>query len=198
LGERIGSAHYYFLKNAIGSIVAVINGSGQTVSDRYGYDPYGNTTYSSVTVANPFGYAGGYTDATGLVHFGARYYDPSTARWTQVDPQASEQSSAYAYGADDPINETDITGLHPRAWTGISYQWWGVQVFLSHAVASRVFWGLAVGAGVSWLLSEFGFPALVAPILTIYAGWIGWVNSDDRYGVVINRDRSRRLVITRS
>ena len=107
LGERMGSAHYYFLSNALGSVVAVINGSGQTVANRYGYDPYGNTTYASVTVANPFGYAGGYTDPTGLIHFGARYYDPSTARWTQSDPAGQ----GYLYANSDPGNNSDPSGL---------------------------------------------------------------------------------------
>jgi RHS repeat-associated protein len=111
LGERIGSNHYYFLTNALGSVVAVINGSGQTVSDRYGYDPYGNTTYASVIVPNPYGYAGGYTDATGLIHFGARYYDPSTARWTQVDPAWDGGSAPFAYANDNPANAKDLSGL---------------------------------------------------------------------------------------
>jgi RHS repeat-associated protein len=113
LGERIGSAHYYFLTNSLGSVVAVINGNGQTVSDRYGYDPYGNTTYQSVTVPNAFGYAGGYTDATGLVLFGARYYDPTTARWTQVDPLVSLTTAPYNYAYDDPTNAVDPTGEWP-------------------------------------------------------------------------------------
>ena len=106
LGERIGSNHYYFLTDAQGSVVALISGNGQTVSNRYGYDPYGNTTYKSVTVANLFGYAGGYTDPTGLIHFGARYYDPSTARWAQPDAL----TAGYAYGDENPVNEVDPSG----------------------------------------------------------------------------------------
>jgi RHS repeat-associated protein len=135
LGERTGSAHYYFLTNALGSVVAVINGTGQTVADRYGYDPYGNTTYSSVTVANPFGYAGGYTDPTGLVRFGARYYDPTTARWTQVDPEASGSTSAYDYSGDNPTNETDPSGLQPAFLWGTSFG------------SGWFFWGLTATAG---------------------------------------------------
>jgi RHS repeat-associated protein len=111
LGERIGSSHYYFLTDHLGSVVAVISGDGETVSDRHAYDPYGSTTYSSGSVATPFGYAGGFTDATGLLHFGARYYDPRTARWTQVDPAGS--SSAYVYASEDPINESDPDGEFP-------------------------------------------------------------------------------------
>lgn len=168
LGERIGSGHYYFLTDHLGSVVGVISGDGQTVADRYGYDPYGNTAYRTGTVANPFGYAGGYTDPTGLIQFGARYFDPSTSRWTQVDPQASGTLSAYAYGNADPINETDASGMFPgvnnvhfsvRTWG------WGWLIHVVH------FWfhvtqALAVFAG-TWL----GFAALIIGLLT--GGWGG-------------------------
>lgn len=117
LGERIGVNHYYFLADRLGSVVAVISGDGQTVSDRYGYDPFGSTTYKTVSVANPFGYIGGYTDPTGMIKFGARYYDPATARWSQLDPVADSRSS-YVYAAADPINQVDPTGF----W---SYYFWG-------------------------------------------------------------------------
>lgn len=106
LGERIGSAHYYFLTDHLGSVRAVISGDGQTVSERYGYDPFGGTTYSSGSVTNPFGYAGGYTDPTGLIHFGARYYDPTTGHWTQTDTAGT----GFAYANDNPINEGDRSG----------------------------------------------------------------------------------------
>lgn len=36
----------YFLNDGLGSIVAVINDSGSTVGNRYGYDPYGKSTFS--------------------------------------------------------------------------------------------------------------------------------------------------------
>jgi len=128
VGERVGSNHYYFLTDALGSIVAVVSGDGLTVGDRYGYDPYGATTYYSGTITNPWGYAGGYTDPTGLIKLGARYYDPATARWTQMDPLSQGGPSpcgqtAYSYAADDPINMTDPSGYfcwQPwKYWTGV-------------------------------------------------------------------------------
>ena len=35
---------------------------------------------------NPWRYAGGYQDPTGLTKFGTRYYYPQLGRWTQRDP----------------------------------------------------------------------------------------------------------------
>lgn len=47
IGERLpGGARWYFLNDGLGSIVAVINDSGSTVGNRYGYDPYGKSTFS--------------------------------------------------------------------------------------------------------------------------------------------------------
>ena len=50
----------------------------------------------------------------GLYHYGQRYYDPTTGRWTQQDPlnQPGDQNSAnrYAYAGGDPIDATDESG----------------------------------------------------------------------------------------
>lgn len=127
IGEKIGSNHYYYLTDNLGSIVAVISGDGLTVSNRYGYDSYGNTTFHSGSVSNPWGYAGGYTDATGFIKFGARYYDPSLGRWTQTDPLSQSQgSSQYQYAFDNPVNGVDPSGTWCCfGWNGYHFAWWG-------------------------------------------------------------------------
>jgi RHS repeat-associated protein len=178
LGERIGSAHNYFLTNALGSVVAVINGTGQTVSDRYGYDPYGNTTYASVTVPNPFGYAGGYTDSTGLIHFGARYYDPGTARWLQVDPASLGTSSPYDYANDNAVLETDTQGTYPGVSSvGASVEWsWGVFGWTFHVVH---IWLHASQTVVTHAVAWWGFFGLIASIASSGAAVIpfGWAEA---------------------
>lgn len=109
LGERTPDGnHWYYLTDVLGSIVAVIDGSGSTVGDRYAYDPYGKRTYSSGSVSNPWGYVGGYMDATGLVLLGDRYYDPSLGRFTQVEPLSVVPE--FTYAADDPVNFSDPSG----------------------------------------------------------------------------------------
>jgi RHS repeat-associated protein len=51
----------------------------------------------------------------GLFHFGARYYDPTTGRWTQQDPLghlgSTRQGDRYLYVGEDPINLSDPSGL---------------------------------------------------------------------------------------
>ena len=47
----------------------------------------------------------------GLYHFGARYYQPSSARWTQPDPinhiADLRQANRYSYVGGDPVSLTD-------------------------------------------------------------------------------------------
>src|SRR5450759_3963331 len=85
---RSGTSHFYYIFDALGSVIALTDGSG-SIAASYTYDPYGNTVTASGAQAsvNPFRFASGYFDsATGLLKFGTRYYDPSLGRWTQRDP----------------------------------------------------------------------------------------------------------------
>ncbi|WP_203616433.1 polymorphic toxin-type HINT domain-containing protein [Streptomyces sp. SID13726] len=63
------------------------------------------------------GYVGGTEDAsTGLVHLGARDYDPDTGRFLSVDPVLDptdpQQLNAYAYSNSSPVTFSDPTGEH--------------------------------------------------------------------------------------
>jgi RHS repeat-associated protein len=40
-----------------------------------------------------------------------RYYDPATAQFLSVDPEVSITQEPYEYADDDPVNETDPSGL---------------------------------------------------------------------------------------
>ncbi len=86
----------------------------------YAFDPYGSstTTNSGGTgyPQNPYVFAGGLQDrATGLIRYGARWYNPTTGTWTQQDalnaPLDPANANRYTYAGDDPITGTDPTGL---------------------------------------------------------------------------------------
>ena len=162
LGERIGSNHWYYLTDGLGSIVAVISGDGLTIGDRYGYDPYGNTTAHTGTTANPWGYARGYIDSTGLVKFGTRYYDPNLGRWTQQDPvggtiQNPGTLDRYTYVACNPVNVVDRSGGN----------------FWSRAGASFGVIGGAIGVVVTLitLAADISGVAAIATVIGWYASW---------------------------
>jgi len=104
------------LYDAHGSVSALTDDPGGVVQTSYSYDPYGETTKTG-SVANPFQFASGYHDeVTGLYKFGARYYQPENARWTQQDPvggglRRPKTLNRYAYANCDPVNFSDPSGL---------------------------------------------------------------------------------------
>ncbi|MCP4591840.1 MAG: RHS repeat-associated core domain-containing protein, partial [bacterium] len=52
---------------------------------------------------------------SGLLHVGARYYDPALGRFLQRDPiGVSGGLNVYAYVGNSPFTWTDPTGLDPR------------------------------------------------------------------------------------
>jgi RHS repeat-associated protein len=58
------------------------------------------------------GYAGQYTDSnTGLIYMRARYYEPATGQFLTQDPLEAITGEPYSYANDNPINNTDPTGL---------------------------------------------------------------------------------------
>lgn len=84
--QTIGSNYYYYLTDLHGSTVKMTDASGNVVNT-YDYEPYGQQISSTGTTPNAIRYANGYFDtSTNLYKYGARYYNPSDARWTQLDP----------------------------------------------------------------------------------------------------------------
>jgi len=119
LSERLPSGSYaYYVPDSQGSILALTDSTG-TVADSYAYDPYGQTTSSTGTTPNVWGYAQGEQTPAGTYHFGQRYYDPTTGRWTQQDPlnQITDPSQAdrYSYAGNDPVDFGDPSGLCEQA-----------------------------------------------------------------------------------
>jgi RHS repeat-associated protein len=51
-----------------------------------GYEPYGKVSSSSGAGSTAYGFAGEWTDNTGLIHLRARYYASGVGRFVQRDP----------------------------------------------------------------------------------------------------------------
>jgi len=124
-----GGANYNPITDAQGSTTGLLNSTGslaQTIT--YG-GPYGENANATGSLAysttnDPFLFQGGYhfagaNNGTGnipnlLYHYGQRYYDPTTGRWTQPDPLRQigdpAQSNRYGFAGQDPVNQSDATG----------------------------------------------------------------------------------------
>ncbi len=100
-----------------GSPLLVVDAGSGKVADAITYNAWGQVTSQTAPGTVPFGFDGGLGDPlTGLVHFGARDYDPATGTWTGPDPIgfAGGDADLYRFAADDPVNNADPTGLAPQ------------------------------------------------------------------------------------
>jgi RHS repeat-associated protein len=100
----------YLHHDLVGSVRTVTDGDGGVVCDS-DYDPYGRATSTGCAPVTRFGYAGQWTDPTGLVYLRARYYDPATAQFLSVDPLVDTTGDPYGYAGGNPLQNTDPLGL---------------------------------------------------------------------------------------
>jgi RHS repeat-associated protein len=101
----------YLVSDALGSVRGIVNSSG-SLGDSTTYDAWGNPeTTGGLTSDTPIGFAGSYTDPTGLLYLINRYYDPATGQFLNVDPLVDATGAPYFYTGDDPVNGTDPTGM---------------------------------------------------------------------------------------
>jgi len=100
------------LTDHIGTVRGVANEVGFTAIN---YDAFGNLIRDSVSNLD-IGFAGGLLDSlTGLSYYASRWYDPATARFTQVDSDPGSIADTrtfnrYVYSLGDPVNRFDPLG----------------------------------------------------------------------------------------
>ncbi len=155
-----GSVHDYAM-DSLGDVTGLVS-TGGSLSDTYSYDPWGQSNGSSGSTYNPYRYTGAYSDdATGLYQMGARYYQPSAGRFTQLDPMESTiyDGQRYAYASENPANFTDPSGNN-TVWGNCGVSWMFVSNTGLHGVARFNFgvdsnWAMGpvvwIDARVSWI-----------------------------------------------
>ncbi len=132
LGAEIGAAVAIELDGELfapihdhnGNVVGLVNADTGKPAETYRYTAFGEEVCSkkpiydenvrnSFLIGNPWGFASKRRDAeTALIHFGRRYFDPKTGRWTTPDPLGyAEGPNLYAYVRNSPLIHYDLWGL---------------------------------------------------------------------------------------
>jgi len=150
----------YLVSDALGSVRGVVSATG-SLSASTSYDAWGNPeTSGGLSAQTHFGFAGGYTDPSGLVYLIGRYYDPATGQFLSVDPLVDETGQPYAYTGDDPVNNSDPTGMITcGGWIPIGC---GVVTDAQHQVSGQVkqvvngTFGICLSGGIGFGLGGTG------------------------------------------
>ena len=115
---------YYYVKNAQGDVIAIVNSSGSAVVE-YTYDAWGKLLTVTGSMAstlgshNPLRYRGYvYDTETGLYYLQTRYYDPDMCRFICADGQLNCNAgllgtNQFAYCYNNPVNMYDSDGREP-------------------------------------------------------------------------------------
>jgi len=109
-----GTSQYYHF-DALGSTVNLTNASGVQQAG-YFLDPWGHVKEKEGASVNRQIFTGQeYDENTGLIYFGARYYDPDTARFITEDSYLGEQGTPpslnrYLYAYSNPTVYIDLEG----------------------------------------------------------------------------------------
>jgi RHS repeat-associated protein len=104
----------YFLPDALGSTVALTDGSG-TVQTQYNYGPFGNSAQSGASSTNSVAFAGRELDPAGLYYSRARYYSSTLQRFISQDPVGFIGGiNLYGYAGNNPVNLIDPLGTNSK------------------------------------------------------------------------------------
>jgi RHS repeat-associated protein len=99
----------YYHHDQLGSTRVLTDASGGVVGT-FDYGAYGELSGSTGIAKTPLGYAGQYTNESGLIYLRMRVYDPTTGQFLTKDPLAIGASSPYIYANNNPLRFVDPSG----------------------------------------------------------------------------------------
>jgi RHS repeat-associated protein len=144
----------YLITDRLSSVRGTVSTSG-TLTGTCSYDAWGSPqTTGGLTARTPFGYAGGYTDPTGLIYLINRYYSPAAGQFISVDPDIAQTSQPYAYTDGNPVSNTDPLGLCGKYYCAWEEYRLVTKTFIGYRNGDwvRLFW---VTASSEWQHVQF-------------------------------------------
>ena len=118
LSRDDGTDFLYYQADGLGS-ARQLTDETEAVVNSYLFEGFGSLVTQTGSAENPYQYAGswGYRDDgdAGLIHVGARYYDPEVGRFTSADPEFGDiylpqTLNRYVYVNNNPVNLLDPSG----------------------------------------------------------------------------------------
>jgi RHS repeat-associated protein len=118
-----GNGQYRMVGDHLGSTTLIVNSaSTPSVVHRQYHKPYGEVAWESPQGGSltTFGYTGQRLDKeSGLMYYGARYYDPVLAHFVSADPTVPDVSNPidmhrYLYTRSNPLRYNDPSGYGPN------------------------------------------------------------------------------------
>ncbi len=98
----------YVANDQVGSCRVTYDSTG-VVEDYFSYSAFGEKKHSPQPNEYLAHFTGKGYDASGLIYFNARYYDPEVGRFLTEDP-SRKGTSWYTYCSNNPLGFTDPTG----------------------------------------------------------------------------------------
>ena len=116
IGEQSEDWHYH-LPDALGSVRQLADAAG-AINYVQDFTPYGKVANGVGQIASSYGFAGEWTDLTGMQYLRTRYYLPELGRFISADAWEGEQISPMSYNSwlyaySNPLRFIDPSGMCP-------------------------------------------------------------------------------------
>jgi RHS repeat-associated protein len=114
IAQQAPNGLQYFLPDGLGSVRQLTDTAG-ALTLLQSFDPYGGLLSSQGSEAISYGFAGEWSDPSGLTYLRARYYLPQAGIFTARDPFPGFTAlpvtlQPYLYAAGNPLRYTDTSG----------------------------------------------------------------------------------------
>ena len=188
-GSRVaaydGTRVRWFIGDHLGSASTILDETS-AVKEKIEYTPWGEVksydNFGNTTEVARFYFTGKkFDDETGLVYFGARYYNPKLGRFITPDtivqsPYNPQTLNRYTYCNNNPINLVDLDG-HKWSWKSFANSFVGAAIGAVITVATG-----GLGAPIAFALG--GMVAGATSAALNGAGWQGILTSAAIGGVL--------------